>query len=188
MHTIRELSLVVETALNAGGSLSIFPIIAGRLQRIARTPFIGIPNRWLNPAELGDFDGDGRNEITLVKTPHIGGTLEIWELKGSDETGWNLVMEGFQHGLSNHGYGSPIQDMSEPADWNRDGITDLVLPGASRRSICIMTFAGGSWNELENIKLPGMIVTEILSLPQSDGSTLMIPGLDTNQLLVIRPN
>ena len=128
---------------------------------------------------------DGRHEIALVKTPHIGGTLEMWELRGSDEAGWELVMEDALHGFSNHAYGSPIQDLSEAVDWNGDGIVDLVLPGASRRSIRIMSFAGGKLSEIENIQLPGTVVTEVASIRRQDGSISLLTGLDTHQLAII---
>ena len=177
--------VVVETALNAGASLSVFDLESNALRRIAQTPFIGLSNRWLNPAEIADFDGDGRHEIALVKTPHIGGTLEMWELRGSDEAGWNLVLEDALHGFSNHAYGSPIQDLSEAVDWNGDGIMDLALPGASRRSIRIMSFAGGKLTEIQNFPLPGSVITEVVSIRRQDGSIALLTGLDTRQLAII---
>ena len=58
--------LVVESDVQLGASLAVYGIVEGQLVRIAATPFIGKPHRWLNPVGVGDFDGDGHADIALV--------------------------------------------------------------------------------------------------------------------------
>ena len=53
----------------------------GKDEIIAETWPIGIPHRWLNPVGVGNFDGNGRAQVALVKTPHIRGKLEIYALE-----------------------------------------------------------------------------------------------------------
>lgn len=85
--------VVVETDLASGASLAIY----GPDGKIAATPFIGQPNRWLAPAGIADFDGDGRTEIAYVDRPHLLGDLVFVRLEGD-----RLVETLRLPGLSNH--------------------------------------------------------------------------------------
>ena len=59
--------IVVETDVQRGASLAIYDASGKR----AATAFIGQSHRWLAPAGVGDFDGDGRIEIAFVDRPHL---------------------------------------------------------------------------------------------------------------------
>ncbi len=71
----------------------------------AKSAFHGRPNRWLNPV-LGsaDLDGDGNQELAIIRTPHIGAVLEIL-----DENDGNLDVGGYEPtGIpTNHRFGDP---------------------------------------------------------------------------------
>lgn len=74
----------------------------------ARSIFHGRPNRWLNPI-LGsaDLDGDGDQELAIIRTPHIGSVLEVLD---EQEDGRLTVLHRQslrEFGLSNHRYGDP---------------------------------------------------------------------------------
>jgi hypothetical protein len=88
--------IVVETDLNLGASLAVY----GPEGKIAATPFIGQPNRWLAPAGIADFDGDGRVEIAYVDRPHLLGELVFVRLEGK-----RLREVARLGGLSNHRIG-----------------------------------------------------------------------------------
>ena len=88
--------VVVETDLNRGASLAVY----GPEGRIAATPFIGQPNRWLAPAGIADFDGDGRTEIAYVDRPHLRKELVFVRLEGD-----RLVETLRMPGLTNHRIG-----------------------------------------------------------------------------------
>ncbi|MCP5082658.1 MAG: hypothetical protein GY948_13305 [Alphaproteobacteria bacterium] len=126
--------VVVESSLDHGAALSVYGpkgatcSAAGGLTRIARTPFIGTRNRWLNPAGIADYDGDGIKEIAIVVTPHIGGTLQFWALREG-----RLVLKAKKFGFSNHAIGSREQGLSATVDGA--GHSLLFLPGVDRRSI-----------------------------------------------------
>ena len=76
--------VVVETSLEAGAQLAVYGVGDGRFGKLAATPHIGQPNRWLAPAGIADFDGDGVEDVAYVETPHIGGTLRIWSFAGRE--------------------------------------------------------------------------------------------------------
>jgi hypothetical protein len=70
--------VVVETDPQAGAQLAIYGLRRGRLTKIAATPFIGRPFRWLAPVAAADLDGNGIVEIAYVETPHLGRILRVW--------------------------------------------------------------------------------------------------------------
>jgi FG-GAP-like repeat len=88
--------IVVETDLALGASLAVY----GPGGKIASTAFIGQPYRWLAPAGIADFDGDGRIEIAYVDRPHLVAELVFVRLAGD-----RLVETARLPGLTNHRIG-----------------------------------------------------------------------------------
>lgn len=171
--------IVVQSNLEKGSALAVFGLRAGRLQAIARTPWIGTRNRWLNPAGIADYNGDGVPEIAIVRTPHIGGTLQFWQLAGGE-----LVAKGEQYGFSNHRIGSRIQDLSATLDWDSDGIVDLLLPEVGRRSLAIVTLSGGTARVLATLSMPAE-VRGPLTL-DAGGRTVQVP-LGNGETVTVSP-
>lgn len=174
--------VVVRAYETKGAALAVLKLKPAGLEIAAETPPIGRPYRWLNPAGIADFDGDGRLEIAIVVTPHIGGTLELWEYRDG-----RLVRELRLSGFSNHVIGSRVQEMSVAGDFDGDGVADLALPSADRRALRIVSFAGGQAAEPARIDLPGRVVTEIRAAKLGDTRRpALVLGLDTKQLVVLR--
>ena len=92
--------VVVETTLDAGAQLAVYGMAGGAFGKIAATPHLRRPNRWLAPAGIADFDGDGIEDVAYVETPHIGGTLRIWSFAGGEAREL-----GAAAGFSNHRIG-----------------------------------------------------------------------------------
>ncbi len=172
--------LVVQSSLEKGAALAVFGLRAGRLQAIARTPWIGTAHRWLNPAGVADYDGDGKPEVALVRTPHIGGTLQFWQLDGG-----RMMARGELHGFSNHAIGSRIQQLSATLDWNRDGRPDLILPEIGRRSLAVVSLENGAITVLTSIPMPDMIVGPITA--SDDGTSVAIPLDDGSEMVLSVP-
>lgn len=145
----RDEIIVVRSYLNAGAALSVFGARDGQLALLAETAPIGQPHRWLNPVGAGDFDGDGRREIAYVETPHIGGILRIVALEEG-----RLVEKGARRGVSNHAIGSRALQLSAILDFDGDGSDDILIPAQGRKSLVILSFAGGAFRELASIVVP----------------------------------
>lgn len=174
--------IVVHSYLTRGAALSVLEYSQGGLSIAAETPPIGRKNRWLNPAGVADFDGDGYPDIAIVVTPHIGGRLEFWQYKNR-----NLSRKIQLKGFSNHFIGSRIQNMSAIADFDGDGIADLALPSANRKAIRVISFAEGKVTEPLNMKLPDQIVTEMITVkPFGENRNAIIVGLNNGQVALIR--
>jgi hypothetical protein len=148
--------VVVRSYLDRGAALAVLRVSDGVLGILAETPAIGQSSRWLNPVGAGDFDGDGRVEIAYVQTPHIGGILRIWRLQDG-----KLVELAKAEGFSNHAIGSRSLGLSAILDINGDGADDLLVPSASRRTLRIMSFAGGEFQELAQARHPVRIKSDI---------------------------
>lgn len=175
----RDEVLIVRSYVDAGAALAVFGLRDRKLALVAETAPIGQPNRWLNPVGVADFDGDGRPEIALVKTPHIGGVLELYKLDGG-----TLTMAHSARGFSNHFIGSRDLYLSYLTDMNGDGIVDIVLPSADRGALRVLSFAGGAFNELGESPLPARVSTRIAVINPASGAFAF--GLADGALAIVR--
>ncbi|WP_424982015.1 FG-GAP repeat domain-containing protein [Maritalea sp. S77] len=163
--------IVVQSHIQKGASLAIYNLAPGNVSLLAQTPYIGQPNRWLNPADIADFDGDGRVEIALVSKPHLAKELQLWRY-----TKGKLSLVSTHVGFSNHRLGSREQQLSAQADINADGITDLIVPGTNRKSLHMISFANG-FQVLHTVELAGEIAGPVtinggeLRVPLRSGNT-----------------
>ncbi|MEK9661464.1 MAG: VCBS repeat-containing protein [Alphaproteobacteria bacterium] len=175
--------IVVQSYLDRGAALAVFALGAESVRFVSEVAPIGTPNRWLNPAGVADYDGDGVIEIAYVQTPHIGGTLKLYAFEQR-----RLVADHTIGGFSNHAIGSRIQDMAATLDWDGDGLPDLALPDARRRSLRVIGFAGGEARELARIAHPAPIVSAVLPARLSDDAAVsVVYGLADGTLVAVRP-
>jgi len=172
--------VVVRSYLEAGAAVAVFGVRDGELVRIAETAPIGRSNRWLNPVGVADFDGDGRPEIAVVKTPHIGGILELYELiDGALET------DASARGFSNHFIGSRDLFLSRIVDVDGDGAPDVVLPSADRSALRFVGVHAGKVEDLNTIPLPARVRTNMMMLDAKTGAFVL--GLANGALAVVHP-
>ncbi|MBI9087337.1 MAG: VCBS repeat-containing protein [Desulfobacterales bacterium] len=149
--------LVVESDTRSGASLSVYSIVDGRLVRIAATPFIGQANRWLNPVGAGDFDGDGNPDIALVATPHIGGKLRLYHVKGA-----TLTLFAEYSGVSTHRIGSTELGLGRVVSARpRDR---LLVPNQARRAMMLLEWSPDGWQEIARVALPGNLGFSLVPL------------------------
>lgn len=148
--------LVVRSYLDRGAALAVIKAEADGLRIVAETRALGRANRWLNPIGVADFDGDGRPELALVETPHIGGVLKLYRWRDGQ-----LTAAISQPGVSNHGIGSRALGLSAILDANGDGVPDLLLPDQSHLRLLVLTHAGDRFAPRAAVPHPAPIVTDI---------------------------
>ncbi len=122
--------IVIETREDAGASLAVYGLNdQGEFTKLVATPYIGRAYRWLAPAGIADFNGDGVDDVAFVQTPHIGGILRVWSFK-------NNVAEqlAVRAGFSNHRIG---ERTIAGGLRECDGQLELVLPTASWQSTVV---------------------------------------------------
>lgn len=135
--------VIIRSHLTEGAAIAVYDIGQDGISLKAETPNIGRANRWLNIAGFGDFTGRGTTEIAAVITPHLVGSLRVYELVGS-----RIVERGRIEGYTNHINGTRDLDLAKIGDRNGDGVTDIALPRIKDGKAAVVTFAGGKAREL----------------------------------------
>jgi hypothetical protein len=182
----RDALLVVRTRLEQGAALALFMLDGpdGPSQRLvlaAEGPPMGHPNRWLNPIGAEDFDGDGQTELAAVLTPHVNGPLVVYRQEGN-----KLVQKYRVPDFSNHQIYSRELGMSAAADMNGDGVPDLLVPGANRETLRVVTFAQGTYRQLYRTPKAAPIVSAIaLGELQENGKLGAAWVLEDNTLVAL---
>lgn len=172
--------IVVRSYLDRGAALAVAAVRGTELKIIAETPPIGIPHRWLNPAGIADFDGDGRLDIAYVQMPHVLGKLRVWTM---DSRGLKEITTF--DGVSNHMIGSRQLGLSAVADFNGDGVADLAIPSLDRRTLRFLTFKGGA-REFARKALPAPAVSDF-SIEYQNGRPVVLVGIEGGRRFKVHP-
>lgn len=159
--------IVVRSYLTRGAALAVFGMRGGEFVRLSETAPIGRAARWLNPAAIADFTGDGLPEIAIVKTPHIGGTLEFWRFRGG-----RLSRVGSLRGFSNHVIGSRDLGLATVVDVDGNGVRDIVLPSADRRELVAVAVAGGRARIVGRADVPAPVTGRVVASGKTVSATL----------------
>lgn len=171
--------VVVKAYLARGASLAIIANRNGTYAIVAETPPLGQPNRWLDPAGIADFTGDGKLEIALVRQPHVVGALELWRW-----TGDTMRKVAELPDTSNHAIGSRAIDMSAVADFDGDGIADLAVPSLDRRRLRFISFVSGA-REIAVVVLPAQAATNFALMSNIAKPAVIAAGLADGSLVLI---
>lgn len=176
----RDEIVVVKSYLTRGSAIAVIAQRKGRYQIVAETPPLGGPHRWENPAGIGDFNGDGKIDIAVVRQPHAVGALELWTYAdGRLRRGPSL------DGFSNHIAGTRALGMSAVADFDGDGTPDLAIPSFDHARLRIVTFKPVA-QEIASIKLPSDARTNIGVVARDKAPPALLLGLADGSLVLIR--
>lgn len=153
--------ITIRTKLTAGAAIAVYQLQGGNLIEKASTQPLGAPHRWLSIAGIGDFVGDGHREIAVVKTPHIGGMLEVLSLQA------NKLVRLYppQPGYSTHFIGAHFVSLAAVSDVGGDGVSKLVLPNQRRDRIVVLDLRKGI-DVVSSHALPARIARPLRLLEQ----------------------
>lgn len=128
--------VTIRTDINAGAAVAVYGLVNGRLTERAASAPIGLPQRWLSIAAIADFTDAPGLEIAIVKTPHIGGVLEILSLTDDRLERLRPPVQGF----STHFIGSRDISLARAQDITGDGFAELALPWQDRLGVSVLGF------------------------------------------------
>jgi hypothetical protein len=171
--------VLVKTYLKLGSSLAVVAQRNGKYDVVSETPPLGAPHRWLDPAGIADFNGDGKMDIALVRQPHVVGSLELWTWRDG-----NLSKTAEFPGVANHIAGTRAIHMAAVADFDGDGIADLAVPSLDRTRVLIIAFAAKA-HEIASVPLPSKAVTDFGLIADGSNSSAIVAGLANGSLVVI---
>ncbi len=150
VFTVARVAIVEADAVE-GARLAIYGAGDDGIRRVASTPPIGRGYRWLAPAGIEDFDGDGRTDIAYVETPHLAGILRIVTQEGDALVPIAAPMAGF----SNHAIGEDFitggvrlcRPRAVPVE--RDGLVqtrhpELLVPSRDRTVLHAVRIENGA--------------------------------------------
>lgn len=166
--------LVVRSSLSQGAAPAIAQLGADGLTLTAAPP-LGQANRWLNPVGAADFNGDGLVEIAVVETPHIGGTLPVYQWR--DGTLRQLAVD---RGYSNHAIDSTTLALHAIADLTGDARPEILVPGADRRTLKLVGLDGDRLVVHRTRDLAARVVGPVevtpdgVRVPLADGSSVKV--------------
>jgi hypothetical protein len=172
--------VVVKTYLKRGSALAVIGLRKGKYEILVETTPLGAPHRWLDPAGIADFTGDGKIDLALVRQPHVIGSLELWSWNGDA-----LRKAAELPDFANHIAGTRAIHMAAVADFDGDGITDIAAPSLNRSHLRIVSFAPQP-REIANVPLPAKAVTNIALVTEASGPPAIAAGLADGSLVVIR--
>ena len=118
-------------------------------------------------------------DIAGVWTPHIGGTLKFWTVKGGI-----LELIASEEGFSNHFIGSPEQRLSAISDVDGNGTPDLIVPSSDRGTLRMMGFVKGRLEQVASLPLPDS-VDKVIAVIGKGQKTLITLGLSDNSTMVV---
>jgi FG-GAP-like repeat len=154
----RDEIVVIEADSERGAALVVYglPASGSKLEERARSSYLGLPFRWLNPVGFADFDGDGKLDIASITTPHIGGTLTLYRYAPPRIEPFAKAMD-----VSNHQMGDPNLQMHAIVSLPNQRPT-VIVPDMSRRALHALRWeimdGKAQWKELADVKpLPGRV-------------------------------
>jgi hypothetical protein len=171
--------VVVKSYLKRGSALAVIAERKGKYEIVAETPPLGEPHQWLNPAGIGDFNGDGKVDIALVRQPHVVGALELWSWIGGSLRKTTELADA-----ANHVAGTAAQQMSAAVDFDGDGVLDLAVPSLDRTRLRLVSFMPA--HEIASVALPEKAATNLGLIAIANSPPAIVIGLADGSLVAVR--
>jgi hypothetical protein len=138
---------------NQGAQIAIFEE-SGNL--LALGPAIGQGYRWRHQIAVAPFGQDGELELVSVRTPHIGGIIEFYQLHRDD-----LSIANQYDGYTSHIIGSRNLDMAVVGDFDGDGKVELLLPSQNLTTLGGIQRSSSGVNQDWTLDIDGKMSTNL---------------------------
>ncbi len=148
---------------------------------VAEGPPIGQGFRWRHIVGSAVLSPETGIEIVVVRTPHIGGVLEIYRYRNG-----RLEIVSETAGFSSHRLGSPNLGQGALIDTTGDGYPEIVVPDQRQENLVILQRTAGGLREIARLPLPGRLSGNLsIAPPRSPGgSPALLAGTEDGTITV----
>ncbi|MEL6272475.1 MAG: hypothetical protein AAGK74_01105 [Chloroflexota bacterium] len=172
---------IVTTVSNGASGATIRVYEADGTELASAVP-IGQGFRWRQQLAVAPFGINGETQLVDIRTPHIGGMVEFFDLEGD-----TLVVNNAQLGYTSHAIGSRNLDMGVAADFNGNGKPELVVTDQSRQNVTAVENTQQGVTEVWRLPLGDTITTNIATVPLADGTLAIAVGNRAGVLRIWTP-
>lgn len=131
---------------------------------VAAGPPIGRGGRWRHQLAVAPFAPDGGLELVAVRTPHIGGTVELYTREGEQ---LRIVAE--LPGYTSHILGARNLDMALAADLDGDGGIEVLVPNQALDTLGVLRRSMAGVEVAWTLPVDGRVSTNLAAVPEADG-------------------
>lgn len=175
-----ELEIIVTLSSASQGARIVVFAESGEL--VASGPPIGQGFRWRHQLAAVGSGGSKKPQLISVRTPHIGGVFELYQLDGDV-----LTIADSIPGYSSHAIGSRNLDMSALGDFDGDGEIEALVPIQGMDSLAAVSFADGNVQEIWRVPIGGRLNTNLAAVELPNGKMAVGVGNDRQQLRLWLP-
>ncbi len=136
---------------------------------------IGLGYRWRHLIAAAPFGPNGETELVDVLTPHIGGTVEFFQI---DEE--RLLKVAQVSGYTSHVLGSRNLDMAAAGDFDGDGLLELLLPNQERNKLGAIQRTPEGAEVVWSIPIGGIMNSNLGAVSLNDGTIIIGVGRTDN--------
>jgi len=144
-------------------------------ERVATGDAIGLGYRWRHQIATAPFGPDGEIEVVDVLTPHIGGTVEFFQIEGG-----KLSKVAQVAGYTSHVIGSRNLDMAAAGDFDGDGSVELLLPNQARDELGAIRRTSEGAEVVWNLPIEGQLNTNLGAVTLNNGMIIIGIGRTDN--------
>lgn len=146
---------------------------------LAESEPIGTGFRWTHQLAAAQFIAGGSLEIAAIKTPHIGGVVEIFRLNGR-----SMELAASLSGYSSHVIGEKNLDQALAADFNGDGIIELAVPSQAQLEIAGIQYTSGVLAPVWELPTGEKLSTNLAGVRLDDGQMMLGAGTEGRVLRI----
>ena len=139
--------------------------------QIAAGPAIGRGSRWRHQLVVAPFGPEGQLELVDVLTPHIGGTVEFYQLAGK-----TLRIVAKLPGYTSHVIGTRNLDMAVAGDFDGDDRLELLIPNQSRTELGAIRRTVDGAEVAWSLSVEGIVNTNLAAVTLTDGRLMVGVG------------
>jgi hypothetical protein len=150
--------------------------------RVATGPGIGTAFRWRHQLAVAPFGPDGELELASVLTPHIGGVVEFYQMRGDE-----LEIVAEVPGYSSHTIRSRNLDRAIAGDLDGDGYVELLVPDQAQEFLGAIRRTNDGAETAWSIPLGGRLNTNLAAVTLPSGDLALGAGREDGVLRLWLP-